>query len=88
MQLQLHNSLINIKPDDEEINPLMWRKSMAAVGPAFPTDLARRIWRYSAYLVPQLSYILWLEVRRIVVSGLCWRHSWSITTKIAPNLIV
>ena len=86
MQLHLHNSLINIKPDDEEINPLMRRKSMIAIGPAFFTTLARRIWRFSANLVPQLSYILWLEIRRLVATGLCGRHSWSITTKIAPNL--
>ena len=35
IQLQLHNSLINIKPDDEEINPLEWRKTMTAIGGPF-----------------------------------------------------
>lgn len=85
MRLQLHNSLINIKPDDQEINHLMWRKSMTDIGPTIFAELARHTWRFSVYPVPQLSYISWLEIKRVVESGLCGRHSWSITNKVAPS---
>ena len=53
----LHNSLINIKPDDQETNPLEWRKSMTAIGSPFVAALAQYRERFSAHLVLQLSYI-------------------------------
>lgn len=37
----LHNSLINTKPDDEEVNPLEWRKTMTAIGSLFVATLAQ-----------------------------------------------
>ena len=73
MQLPFHNSLFNIKPDGEEINPLEWRKTMTAIGALFVAAPAQYSKRHSAHLVLSLSYISWLEFKRSFGSGLCWR---------------